>query len=158
MITTEKIRELFDYQDGNLIWKQSSRNGWVGKVAGNLQSNGYTVIKVDGKFQKAHRLVWLWHGKELPESLDHINRNRSDNRIENLRATEPYQNASNRTMQVNNTSKSRNVCWHKQLKKWVVSISSKGKRICLGAYEDFELADLVAVMARQKYHKEFANV
>jgi len=158
MITTEKIRELFDYQDGNLVWKQSSRNGWVGKVAGSLQDNGYTVIKLNGKFYKAHRLVWLWHGKELPESLDHINRNRSDNRIENLRVSESCENASNRTMAINNTSGSRNVAWHKRLQKWVVVVTSKGKRISFGCYKDFELADLVATMARQKLHKEFANV
>lgn len=158
MITTAKVKELFDYQDGNLIWKKSNRNGWIGKTAGNLQENGYVVIKLNNKFYKAHRLVWLWHGKELPASLDHINRNRADNRIENLRASEAYENSSNRTMAVNNVSGCRNVTWHKRLQKWVVVVSSQGKRFSFGCYKDLELADLVATMARQTLHKEFANV
>ena len=85
----ETVKSLFEYrQDGKLIWKikRSGTKKW--KTAGAMHRNGYIVITFKGKQYPAHRLIWLFHNGFLPENgihLDHINRQKDDNRIENLR-------------------------------------------------------------------------
>lgn len=149
MITQQRLRELFTYADGNLI-----RNG---KVAGSVNKRAYRCICVDYKIYKAHRLVFLYHHGYLPEQIDHADKNPSNNRIENLRAANNGQNCMNRGMMKNNTSGSKNVFWDKEVKKWRVAVRLNKKLRSFGRYVDKELADLVAIMAREKYHKEFAN-
>jgi hypothetical protein len=87
MITQAQLQALFDYDPatGNLIRKTRTANSVrIGDVAGSKNVDGYIQISIDSKPYMAHRLVWLWHGKELPQFIDHINRNKADNRIENL--------------------------------------------------------------------------
>lgn len=87
-LTQETLQRVFDYKDGELIWKvRTGPRSIVGKVAGSIDSYGYRQISLFGIKHLAHKLVWLWHGKQIEEGLefDHVNRNRKDNRIENLR-------------------------------------------------------------------------
>lgn len=88
MVTQERLKELFDYnpETGNLVWKVRRQRIKVGGVAGRVDNQGYRRIRLDGRNYQAHRLVWLWHHGEWPKyEIDHINRVRDDNRIENLR-------------------------------------------------------------------------
>ena len=87
MITSSRVQEVLDYSEGRLLWKKKSGpRSVVGKEAGSIDSYGYRQITVDGVRHLAHKLVWLWHNKTLIPGLefDHINRIRTDNRIENL--------------------------------------------------------------------------
>lgn len=87
-LNKEKLNKLLDYQDGKLLWKfKNGPRSVIGKEAGSIDSYGYQQISIDGVKHLAHRLVWLWHGYALEEGkeFDHINRNRLDNRVENLR-------------------------------------------------------------------------
>jgi hypothetical protein len=94
---------------------------------------------------------------EVPETVDHINGNRSDNRIENLRACSQADNNKNvRTSKVNKSGV-KNVSWYAPYQKWRVALRVKGKQKCIGYYGDKELAALVAHEARNKYRGEFAN-
>ena len=156
-LTKEYLNTIFDYKDGSLLWKiRKSNRCIIGDKAGTSHPNGYRYISVDSKTYAEHRLVYMYHFGECPKIIDHINRNKSDNRIENLRSATKQENCRNRD--INNTNKSgiRNVCWHKQSKKWCVQLAIDGKCVTIGRFKDIELAELVAVEARNKYYKEFA--
>jgi hypothetical protein len=149
MVTQKRLHELFVYKDGNLIRK--------GKIAGTINSLGYRVICVDYKIYKAHRLVFLYHHGYFPKEIDHIDTDKLNNRIENLRAADSFINAMNRGTMKNNTSGSKGVFWCKDHQKWRVAVRINKKLRSFGRFEDIELAELVAIEVRNKYHKEFAN-
>jgi hypothetical protein len=111
--SAQYLRECFDCRDGVLYWKErpeshfQSRAVWLmflkkhaGKPAGKLGSGGYMTVglRVNGRAisMAAHRVVWVLHYGRWPKQyLDHINRVRSDNRIENLREVTPAENLQN---------------------------------------------------------------
>jgi hypothetical protein len=95
-----RLRELFDYEDGILIWKKElllSRRK-KGRVAGCVSNYGYVVIRVDLKLHPRARLVYIWHKGEIPEGkvIDHINHVRTDDRIENLQPLTLIENIKKR--------------------------------------------------------------
>jgi len=136
-ITTESLRELFDYCDGNLIWRVDKYRSKKGTVAGSKKTRGYVQVKLNQKLYLLHRLIWLWHGKELPEQLDHIDRNPQNNKIENLRA------ATASTNQWNTNKSDGGVTFHKASQKWRARIKMYNQEIYLGVFNDFEEAKKV---------------
>jgi len=131
-LTQERVKELFDYRDGELIW--NIRGG----VAGYSNGNGYLRIEVDGKKHYVHRVIWLWNNGYLPEKgIDHINRNRADNRIENLREVGQTCNIRNTDNRKTNTSGVKGVYWGAENGKWRAQIMVAGKVHCLGSHIDF---------------------
>ena len=95
----ELALNLFQYKDGKLFWKVNPviwRN-LQGKEAGSIGSRNYLNVMFKGKNYKAHRLIWLMHYGDIPSHLtvDHLNRDTSDNRIENLRLATASQQAHN---------------------------------------------------------------
>ena len=157
-ITKEYLHDLFTYCDGKLYWKVArSHRVSIGKEAGTPHNAGYLSIRIDGVLHLAHRLIYLMHCGEIPPYLDHINGNRLDNRIENLRGCSHTQNNRNSVLRLDSTSGHKNVKWHKQAKKWVVRLNTGNVNKHIGLFEDLELAALVAMMAREKYHGKFAN-
>ena len=159
MVTFERVRELFDFQDGKLVWKiKKAQAIKIGKIAGTISKKGYRVIEIDYKSYKAHRLVWLWYYGVWPDHhIDHINRIKDDNRIENLRLatfedlSDEAANSQNRPLSIYNKSGYSGVHWHKQTQKWKVEISVKNKIIYLGLFKDKE----DAVKARQEAEREY---
>lgn len=125
MITRERLKEKLTYNKytGKFTWNTSENQVSIGVEAGtNLK--GYVHISVDGNKYLAHRLAWFYEFGELPASeIDHINRDKSDNRIENLREAD-------RSLNVRNTparSKSgyKGIYWYKKYNKWRVAIKDK---------------------------------
>jgi hypothetical protein len=114
-------------------------------------------MRVDGVVYTLHRLIFIYHHGYAPKIIDHINNDRSDNRIENLREATQQQNCLNRKLHKNNTSGVKNVRWDKKCQKWVVELSINRKRRFFGWHEDLEFAELVALEARDKYHGVFAR-
>jgi hypothetical protein len=114
MITQKQLKELLSYDSntGVFTWiKKTSNRAPVGNVAGYLNHDGYVYIKINNKIYSAHRLAWLFTNKAYPENMiDHINGNRSDNRICNLREATRVENAYNQKKQKNNTSGVKGVC------------------------------------------------
>ena len=144
-ITTKELRELFDYSDGNLIWRVDKHRSKKGTIAGSKDTKGYMQIKINQKVYRLHRLIWLWHGKELPEQLDHIDRNPLNNRIENLRAATQSQNQWNTTKADNG-----GVSFHKASNKWRARIKIDNKEIYLGIFPTTEEARMVRQEAARR--------
>lgn len=96
----------------------------------------------------------MMHHGYMPEFVDHADKNPLNNSLDNLRPATRAQNNSNVGIRKDNTSGAKGVCWHRG--KWEVRVSVDGKRKHIGSYDDFELAELVSIMAREKYHGNFA--
>ncbi|WP_299996878.1 HNH endonuclease [uncultured Cedecea sp.] len=145
-------------ETGLFTWNVSRGKARKGKVAGYEMANGYIGIFCNKKLFKAHRLAWFFSYGEMPANvIDHINRNKKDNRIENLRLATTAENLQNRGIQKRNKSGIKGVSKRIGRNSWDVSIGVNGKSVFLGSFKDIELADLVAREAREKYHGMFAN-
>jgi len=154
------VAEYFDHKDGHLYWKKvahPNKQYLVGQEVGCIHQTGYRHVTWKGKVHKVHRLIFLLEHGYMPKEIDHINGNRQDNRLENLREVTRSQNQYNKTICSNNTSGSRGVSWHKKSNSWVVRISVNHKNKSIGYFKDLELADLVGTMAREKYHGQYAH-
>ena len=145
------LSTIFEYKDGELYWLKT------GKKAGTLHHTGYTQICVNRKLHNAHRLVFMIYHGWLPEVIDHIDGNRANNNIDNLRPASWSQNLQNMKLRPTNKSGCKNVSWCKRKRKWAVQLSIHGKQTNLGRYDDLEFAELVATEARAKYHGAFAR-
>jgi len=156
MIASDLVRELFDYRDGQLYWRQkANKRHAIIREAGTINNLGYRVVTINGKKIHAHRLVWLWHGKDLPEQVDHINGDRADNRIENLRAADYVTNAYNSRLKSDNTSGIKGVSWCNTYQRWVVQLYAAGKKIS-GRFKTKSEAATFASAKRKELHGEFA--
>lgn len=158
MITQQLIAEYFDYKNGCLYWKKTvhgNKQYLVGQMAGSIHQYGYRHITWMGKSHKAHRLIFMLHHGFMPQEIDHINGDRADNRIENLRSVTRSQNQYNKRPQ-RNSSGYRGVTWHKKTGKWLVRVGLNNKNKSLGYYDDLELAALVAEEGRSLHYGQFA--
>jgi hypothetical protein len=146
---------MFDYDPvtGNLVHKYDVHGGKrAGSIAGSMQPAKYRQVMVNGVKYQVHHLVWVYHRGYSPTQLDHINRNKSDNRIENLRECTSTQNHGNASRQINNTSGYKGVTWHISNKKWMAQI--KGKY--LGMFKTAEGAAFAYDNAAIEIFGEFA--
>jgi hypothetical protein len=157
-LTQEHIKTIFDYKDGELLWKISNnRKIKIGSIAGSIDSGNYKNIKICGKTYKNHRLIFLMHNGYLPKMIDHIDGNTLNNCIENLREATPRENQQNSKLRKNNTSGYRNVYWSKAAQKWQIYCRVNGKMTYFGLFNDLELANLVAQGVRNKYFGKYAR-
>ena len=127
---------LFHFKNGK-IWRiyngynedgKYIKNKFLKLVNTNHSENGYKTITYENRNYKQHRLLYeKFHNIILgdDEQIDHINQNKYDNRIENLRIVNNRQNSENRGKNKNNKSGHKNISLHKTSKKWVVIIAGK---------------------------------
>jgi hypothetical protein len=157
MITHERVKQLFTYHNGQLIWnhKRGPRIN-QGDIAGSKRDDGYIDITINGKLYKAHRLIYLYHYDILPEELDHINGIRYDNRIENLRPATRNQQIYNTKLSCLNTSGTKGVSYYNRNNKWYGKISINGKVVRKSFIYKCDAINWVNNM-RQTHHGEFAN-
>lgn len=152
MITQERLKEVLDYNrdTGEFFWKkQISNRIKVGNLAGNY-SYGYREISIDKRPYKVHQLVWFLENGYIPENdLDHINRIRNDNRIENLREVSRQCNMRNSGLRKDNTSGIKGVHWNKKDNAWESYITINQKRERLGRFQDFTEAVCHRLAAEQ---------
>ena len=97
-LTTDMLHELFYEKEGKLFNKVNrGPKALADEEAGSLHSSGYVHVKIKYRCYKAHRLIYMLHNGHIPNNLviDHINRNKADNRIENLRAVTQQKNSFN---------------------------------------------------------------
>ncbi len=163
MVTQADVKKWFDYHpDGYLIWrKRSGARGLVGKRAGTavdrVDINSYYLIKFRGRQCGLHRVIFLCCNGWLPLEIDHIANNKTNNRIENLRAATHNENCWNQTTPKNNTSGCKGVSWDKSCGKWKAQISFRGKRINLGRFRSLNEAACRYDSAATELFGEFAR-
>jgi hypothetical protein len=135
-----KLKEIFDYQDGELIYKiKIGSRGKIGNIAGTINKGiGYKKISIYGKEYYAHRLIYLYHYGIMPKMIDHIDRNRSNNKIENLIESSYQHNSQNKSDYKNSKTLVRGV--KKYGNKYRADKSVNGKTVYLGLYSTIEEA------------------
>lgn len=142
----ERLKALFYYSGGKLYNKVSRGSAKKDNEAGYTAEDGYRRVRVDGQYHYIHRLTWhLLTCKEVPEDLfiDHIDGNRLNNHIENLRLATSLENQYNKARQANGTSQYKGV-WFDAVKGfWKASIRLDGKRYYIGQFES-EIAAAIA--------------
>lgn len=146
-----EIHRLFVYKNGFLIRKIDVGNSISGTVMAYSHGNGgYTSTPVNGKLYKTHRLIWLYHNGYMPEGqIDHIDRNKSNNKIENLREVSQRCNNINSKISKKNTSGVTGVTWHKSKKIWQSQITIRRKSYHLGSFCEFDEAVAYRLAAEQ---------
>jgi hypothetical protein len=150
-----RVRELlhFDPDTGKFVWKAKSaarsNRIKVGTEAGSLGIHGYVIVGIDGKTFRAHRLAWLYVYGEWPRYIiDHINGNRADNRLSNLREASASLNASN-LQRAKKSSQSGFLGACKNGKKWSAQIRKTGMPRYIGTFETPEQAHKAYLTARK---------
>jgi len=141
----EVIRERFEYADGQVrVLKAGQWKGKKGALAGNVRpKDGRIIIQIKGARLFAHQVVWLLFHDDLPETtLDHRDRDPTNNRIENLRPASLSEQQGNKTRQANNTSGFRGVsrAHNHMTKPWLATINQGGKAKHLGYFVSAEEA------------------
>lgn len=151
------LHEVFEYRDGGLYWKQPGQKRTVGKRCGVLLRKGYRYIGMNGKKYPEHRLIWeYFHDVPPTNFIDHIDGNKSNNLISNLREATREDNQANRGKTKNNTSGYKGVSWEKQRKTYRVQVDRNGKTV-VRRIKDLEEACRIADELRNNLHGEFAK-
>lgn len=160
----ERLNQICDVfpETGQIFWREPTgkRASFLrGKLAGHSgHAFGYVMICIDGVDYKRHRLVWFAVHKKWPaEELDHINGDRADDRIENLREASKAQNMWNAKTPVTNVSGRKGVSWYEPRKCWRVTIRVNGKPIYGGKFKSLEAAKGARERLEKKYHGSFSR-
>lgn len=152
--TTESVRSqlAYDAATGIFTWLITRAGCRAGTVAGWARADGYTQICIDGKRYRAHRLAWLYsHGEWPTGDIDHLNGDRSDNRLENLRDVSRFVNAQNlRRGRRDNRSGLLGVSPNGNL--WRATIQVNRRQLFLGNFRTPEEASTAYVAAKRKFH------
>ena len=156
-ITCSELKECLHYDEnsGVFTWiKTMGLRGKKGTIAGSKNKCGYVGIKINRVLYRAHRLAWLYVTGSHPENeIDHINGNRSDNRIQNLRDVTKQINAQNiKRPSKNNSVGLLGVSVHKKTGKYRAVISIRRKSISLGLFDRKEDAAEAYMTAKMFYH------
>lgn len=143
---------LYDKESGLLTnkIKRNSRS-CIGARVGWINESGYLITTAGGKKTRVHRIIWEMHFGEIPHGyeIDHINRNRSDNRIANLRlATRHEQNLN---LSKRESTDVTGVVFNKKDNRWQAQIGFKGKQIYLGQFKNKDKAISVRKEAENQY-------
>ena len=138
IIAQETLKEKISYDSLGGGFLRKKRAGYV--PAGTI-SKGYVRIMVNGKIYPAHRLAWLYVYGVMPDGqIDHINHDKSDNRIDNLREVSHSENQKNKPLCRRNKTGYNGVGWIGRLGKWTAYISEGGKTNNIGLFSDVERA------------------
>lgn len=156
-----RLRELvsYDAETGAILWLVNRRNVRPGDVAGTITAYGYRRVNLLGKLCMAHRIGWALHHGAWPKGeIDHIDGNRLNNRISNLRLATHAQNARNSKARAHNSSGLKGVKANQRTGTFGARITVNGSVKWLGSYPTAEQAHAAYVKAATILHGEFARV
>lgn len=155
MVSQKRLIELFNYNEetGVLTRKVNVGNCKKDSVVGNKHSLGYLRVRIDKQLYFLHRVVWIYvhgDGSLFDKEIDHIDRNKTNNRIKNLRLVTRTTNNRNIGLRKNNTSGFNGIEFHKRRRKWLARIKVNNVSKDIGFFDNIE----DAVKAREKAEKE----
>ena len=156
----DELRRVLDYNPatGIFTWLVSRGRAPAGTEAGFTDNKGYRVITVNWRHYFAHRLAWVFSTGENPTlQIDHIDMNKSNNRMSNLREATSAENKYNVSIPERNTSGIKGVSWDKKSQKWKAQIQVRRIYHHLGFFRSIEDAAEVVKAARSRLHGDFAN-
>ena len=151
----EELKHLFDYDPitGHLITKFSTKGYHAGRRLTRLNHSGYYVTTLNGVAYRVHHLVWIWHYGEYVSEIDHINRVKNDNRIENLRSCDHVPNCGNSSPRVHAY---KGVTFCKTTGKWKAQIGKNYSNYNLGRFDKIEDAAKAYNRAALEHFGNFA--
>ena len=159
------LKEVFDYDQytGDFRWliHVPANNIKAGTMAGYRSEEGYVALSYNNYRMKAHRVAWYLHYGYWPAAhleIDHIDGDKGNNAIKNLRLATCSQNQANRGPNKNNTSGYKGVTWDKKMHKWHAKICYQRKWYHLGRFDDPKEAHSAYSLAASKFFGEFARV
>jgi hypothetical protein len=129
----------YDRYTGNLYHSARKCGVKIGSKAGSIDpKTGYVRLKIDGSLFQAHRIIFkMMTGLDFPNAqIDHIDGDRANNRIENLRLADHSENQANGKVYKSNKAGFRGVHWHKQHGKYAASIQCGLKRMHIGLFSN----------------------
>lgn len=148
----------YNQETGVFVNKIRRSNCHIGKQAGCINASGYIKIAIDGQQYLGHRLAWLYMYGEIPEQIDHVNGNRSDNRISNLRPCNQALNTQNiRTAHCDNSCGLLGVEFIKDSGRYRARIMVNGKAKHLGCFTTAQEAHRAYLIAKANMH-EFSTL
>lgn len=156
MVTQSRLRELFNYDSRTGVFSRIINARGMRNKVGSLHNGGYLQICVDYKTYLAHRLAWLYVYGELCVHIDHINGDKLDNRISNLRLATNKQNSENIKLYSNNKSSARGVHFCNRSQKWIARVVHYQRVHYIGSFDSVEEASRAAKTKRDElftHHK-----
>ncbi len=157
-LSSARLRELLNYNPltGEFRWAPSTNKRFRGKPAGSINNHGYHRIQIDKREYVAHRLAWLFvHGEWPIEEIDHVNGDRKDNRLENLRQATRAENQRNSANWRRSSAGLRGV--QRVNKKYHAHIQCDGKQSHIGSFASPEAAHAAYYAEASRLHGEFAR-
>ena len=157
ILDSTRIREILDYNPdtGEFYWKiKSNKRAPIGAKAGGITNGGYGYISYLNKRYSMSHLAWIhFYGKPPLMYLDHINGNRFDNRISNLREATPAENMQNiRKAPKNSSHGFLGAYFDKDKNLWRSKIRVNGAKKSLGYFKTPEEASTAYIAAKRQYH------
>lgn len=153
MIGKDRIKELLSYnaETGAFTWNVSRGKAKKGSIAGHKNSVGYIEIGIDGSLYYAHRLAFLYTFGKCSMNIDHIDGDKSNNAIKNLRLADPKTNSRNSSRSKSNKSGITGVSFDAVNSKWRATIKVNGKQIHLGRFATTDEAKKARLEAQKFY-------
>lgn len=157
MITTDRLKDVlfYDQETGIFRWVMTMGNRVAGSIAGSRTFHGYRRIRIDNIPYFSHRLAWFYVHERWPlDEIDHINGNRVDNRIINLREADRSINQHNQR-NAHRSPKSSGllgVTWDARKGKWQAQITLHGKNHFIGRFSSAEIAHAAYVAKKREIH------
>ena len=130
-----------------------------GRHVTNTDGPGYYQVRVNGKFHRVHRLLWIMRNGEIPNGMqvDHIDGNKKNNSVDNLRLCHRHENQRNSKLPSHNTSGVKGVSFVKRSSKWRARLKVLGVEVAIGVFDTIEEAEAAMVSARNSLHGEYAR-
>jgi len=146
-----ELQSIFTYSGKDLVWKTRLKysRATIGDIVGTINKHhGYSEVRIKKHHYYIHRLVYTYHYGDIPKNMhiDHIDGNRANNSIINLRLVTKYQNSLNLT-------KAKGYCWSSTMNRWRAYIVVKGKQVNLGYFTETSEARSAYLEAKKVYHK-----
>lgn len=157
----ELLLEFFFEKENELFWKKMPKRSrhMTGEIAGRIKG-GYRTVKFLRTEWLVHRILWVMRNEQIPDGMliDHIDGNKINNAPGNMRIVNHKQNNHNRALNKRNISGVSGVTWHKQWKKWAVSVDAYGKKEKAGFFDNLDDAKNAAIALKDKMHGEYSGL